>query len=85
MTCQQELMAVGMPYPRTCHECGLGPCKSLRPKAQDDTALLRQARNALMNVQEDQHRQRIEYQKVYGELEVCNAITALRERLGEAG
>jgi len=29
MTCQQELMALGKPYPRTCEDCGLfGPCKN---------------------------------------------------------
>lgn len=27
MTCQQELRAAGQPYPRTCQDCGLGPCK----------------------------------------------------------
>lgn len=27
MTCQQELRRKGLPYPRTCQECGLGPCK----------------------------------------------------------
>lgn len=27
MTCQQELRAIGKPYPRTCQECGLGPCR----------------------------------------------------------
>jgi hypothetical protein len=26
MTCQKELMAAGKSYPRTCGECGLGPC-----------------------------------------------------------
>ena len=29
MTCQQELMALGKPYSRTCEDCGLfGPCKN---------------------------------------------------------
>lgn len=27
MVCQQKLMDAGKPYPRTCPECGLGPCK----------------------------------------------------------
>lgn len=27
MTCQQELRRQGKPYPRTCQDCGLGPCK----------------------------------------------------------
>lgn len=26
MTCQQQLRAEGKPYPRTCADCGLGPC-----------------------------------------------------------
>lgn len=26
-TCQQELIQQGKSYPRTCQECGLGPCK----------------------------------------------------------
>lgn len=40
MTCQQELRAAGSPYPRTCQDCGLGPCKRApqRPAA-DVTAL----------------------------------------------
>jgi hypothetical protein len=25
--CQLMLRATGKPYPRTCEECGLGPCK----------------------------------------------------------
>ena len=33
MTCQQELRQQGKPYPRTCAECGLGPCKKLTPAA----------------------------------------------------
>jgi hypothetical protein len=32
MSCQQELMALGKPYPRTCQDCGLlGPCKNSKP------------------------------------------------------
>lgn len=27
MTCQQELRKQKKPYPRTCADCGLGPCK----------------------------------------------------------
>ena len=27
MTCNQILQAQRKPYPRTCAECGLGPCK----------------------------------------------------------
>jgi hypothetical protein len=27
MTCQKILQAQNKPYPRTCEECGLGPCK----------------------------------------------------------
>jgi hypothetical protein len=27
MTCQEELRLAGEPYPRTCAECGLGPCR----------------------------------------------------------
>ncbi len=31
MACQQELKDAGKSYPRTCSDCGLGPChKSLR-------------------------------------------------------
>lgn len=26
MTCQKDLMAAGLPYPRTCQRCGLGHC-----------------------------------------------------------
>jgi len=29
MTCQKDLMALGKPYPRTCQDCGLGPCKNI--------------------------------------------------------
>lgn len=31
MTCQKQLMAEDKPYPRTCEECSLGPCKYDRP------------------------------------------------------
>lgn len=24
--CNQQLAKEGKPYPRTCHECGIGPC-----------------------------------------------------------
>lgn len=27
MACQQYLMTLGKPYPLTCEDCGLGPCK----------------------------------------------------------
>jgi hypothetical protein len=30
VTCQQTLRAEGKAYPRTCQECGLGPCKEVR-------------------------------------------------------
>lgn len=26
MTCQKQLHEAGLPYPRTCADCGLGPC-----------------------------------------------------------
>lgn len=26
--CTNKLQAKGLPYPRTCRECGLGPCKA---------------------------------------------------------
>jgi hypothetical protein len=29
-TCSEALRAAGKAYPRTCHECGLGPCKRHR-------------------------------------------------------
>ena len=33
MSCQQVLMTLGKPYPRTCEDCGLGPCKNNTSKA----------------------------------------------------
>lgn len=30
-TCNELLRANGKPYPRTCRECGLGPCKQAKP------------------------------------------------------
>lgn len=30
MTCQQELRKQGKAYPRTCEDCGLGPCNAGR-------------------------------------------------------
>ncbi len=36
MTCQKELMAAGSPYPRTCSDCGLGPCKRYNSKWTPD-------------------------------------------------
>lgn len=40
MACNEDLEAQGKPYPRTCSDCGLGPCKKhakggLRPTADD--------------------------------------------------
>jgi len=29
MTCRNELIALGVPYPRTCQDCGLGTCKKI--------------------------------------------------------
>ena len=45
MTCSYALRAAGKPYPRTCTECGLGPCKYPRhqpPQAAAQTAALMQ-------------------------------------------
>lgn len=36
--CQQELRAQGKAYPRTCQECGLGPCKRETPSADNSRA-----------------------------------------------
>lgn len=33
MTCQKQLMKEGKSYPRTCEECGLGPCHYDEPVA----------------------------------------------------
>lgn len=30
MTCSHQLRAQNRPYPRTCTDCGLGPCKETR-------------------------------------------------------
>lgn len=34
MTCQKQLMKEGKSYPRTCAECGLGPCHETPEKEQ---------------------------------------------------
>ena len=34
MACNQDLRDMGLPYPRTCSDCGFGPCKKYpRPAA----------------------------------------------------
>ncbi len=41
MSCQQNLMALGKPYPRTCQDCGLwGPCKNSTPAQAHDVLKL---------------------------------------------
>jgi len=36
-TCTEDLRRAGKAYPRTCPECGLGPCKK-HPKAENSPA-----------------------------------------------
>lgn len=35
MTCRQELARKGLPSPRTCADCGLGPCRVSTPITPD--------------------------------------------------
>jgi len=35
--CQQDLRLAGKAYPRTCADCGLGPCKKYVPTSQPES------------------------------------------------
>jgi len=42
--CTNDLRKQGVAYPRTCQECGLGPCKRYPRQLSDDEKYLPEAR-----------------------------------------
>lgn len=41
MACQKDLQQLGLPYPRTCEDCGMGPCKKMPDETRSEVIILK--------------------------------------------
>lgn len=69
--CQQRLRAQGLPYPRTCQVCGLGPC-------HEDADAMKKHRTELVGRWADAQR------AVFAAEDALAAAIAARNRAAEA-
>ena len=73
MACQQDLRAAGKAYPRTCEDCGLGPCKK---RLAEQMAPVTQ-RSAPLGLPEN-------YYVSFDTLDMPGKIVAVKVSLGKA-